>query len=214
MEYQVNLPNNVVIIVRNLNENIEQIDDIVEPPLLEQPPIQPNYKSNSSVDFIRDTFLLKQKGLIKERNTKLFESYKLYCQELSIEPFNKEAFYKHLKEVGIKTRAGRYGGYKLYNISFDELKEIAEKYNNFEDDEKNLRNEIERLNEIINNFPSELEKQRVELEKKYEQILNTLKEDYLNSFLRLQDNISIRQVEDIDIDNDTFEKINLMVAEL
>jgi hydroxymethylpyrimidine pyrophosphatase-like HAD family hydrolase len=223
MEYQMNLPNNVIVIVRTLND-VDQIDQRSDDtaPTTEIPVSQPIYRSNSSVDFIRDNFLLKDKGLIKERNTKLYENYKLYCNELQIEPFNKDAFYKHLKEVGIETNTGRYGGYKIYNIEFDRLKEIAQHFNNFNDTEKSeidsLKDEINRLNEIINNFPDELEKQKLELQAKYESELFKLKNDYASSFFRFMEivnkNVDVDKVEDIDIDNETFETLNEMVGKL
>jgi hypothetical protein len=215
MEYQINLPNNITVIVRTLYD-VEQIDQRSDDtaPTNEIPVSQPIYRSNSSVDFIRDNFLLKNKGLIKERNTKLYENYKLYCNELQIEPFNKDAFYKHLKEVGIETNPGRYSGYKIYNIEFDRLKEIAERFNNFNDTEKSeidsLKDEIDRLNEIINHFPDELEKQKLELQAKYES----------KYFVRLMESVSnclnngVDKVEDIDIDNETFETLNEMVGKL
>ena len=225
MEYQMNLPNNVIVIVRTLND-VDQSDQRSDDtaPTTEIPVSQPIYRSNSSVDFIRDNFLLKDKGLIKERNTKLYENYKLYCNELQIEPFNKDAFYKHLKEVGIVVNPGRYGGYKIYNIELDRLKEIAQHFNNFNDTEKSeiesLKDEINRLNEIINHFPDELEKQKLELQTKFESEFNNLKQNYLNSFIRLMESVSnsinngVDKVENIDIDNETFETLNEMVGKL
>ncbi len=58
----MNLPNNVVVIVRTLNDvdQIDQRSDDTTP--TEIPVSQPIYRSNSSVDFIRDNFLLKIKG--------------------------------------------------------------------------------------------------------------------------------------------------------
>ncbi len=219
MEYHivfVRAPNDV----DQIFDQFDQRSDDTTPN--EIPVSQPIYRSNSSLDFIRDNFLLKNKGLIKERNTKLYENYKLYCNELQIEPFNKDAFYKHLKEVGIETNTGRYGGYKIYNIEFDRLKEIAERFNNFNDTEKSeidsLKDEIDRLNEIINHFPDELEKQKLELQAKYESELFTLKNDYASSFFRFMEivnkNVDVDKVENIDIDNETFETLNEMVGKL
>ncbi len=222
MEYQMNLPNDVIVIVRTLN-NVDQSDQRSDDTTPTEIPVsQPIYRSNSSVDFIRDNFLLKDKGLIKERNTKLYENYKLYCNELQIEPFNKDAFYKHLREVGIEVNPGRYGGYRIYNIELDRLKEIAQHFNNFNDTEKSeidsLKDEINRLNEIINNFPDELEKQKLELQAKYESELFKLKNDYASSFFRFMEivnkNVDVDKVEDIDIDNETFETLNEMVGKL
>jgi hydroxymethylpyrimidine pyrophosphatase-like HAD family hydrolase len=222
MEYQMNLPNNITVIVRTLN-NVDQSDQRSDDTAPTEIPVsQPIYRSNSSVDFIRDNFLLKDKGLIKERNTKLYENYKLYCNELQIEPFNKDAFYKHLREVGIEVNPGRYGGYRIYNIELDRLKEIAQHFNNFNDTEKSeidsLKDEINRLNEIINNFPDELEKQKLELQAKYESELFKLKNDYASSFFRFMEivnkNVDVDKVEDIDIDNETFETLNEMVGKL
>jgi len=194
-EYEIALPNNLSIKVR-LSEIKEPQVEIIREPKVEQTN-KLNYQSNSCIDFIREHYLKKELGLVKIVNTKLYKEYCLYCIELEIRPYNKDAFYQSLKDVEIIINPGRYNGYRIYNISLEKLKQIAVKYYNFEEIEpKNiqlLNDEIVRLTQIIN-----------ELQSRDEQRLKTI--------LDLEDKIN--QLEEINIDEETLDNINDLIAQL
>ena len=85
---------------------------------------------------------------------------------------------------------GKYNGYRIYNISLEKLQEIASKHNNFEETVpetlQKLCDEIARLNEVIEKY----KKTEADLEQR------------------------VRQLEEIDIDNETLENISDLVAQL
>jgi hypothetical protein len=195
-EYEIALPNNLSIKVRLLDNIKEPQVEIIREPKVEQTN-KSMYQSSSCIDFIREHYLKKELGLVKIVNTKLYTEYCISCFELEIRPFNKDAFYQSLKDVELIVNPGRYNGYRIFNFSLEKLKQIASKYNNFEEIEpENIRllnDEIARLTQIIN-----------ELQSRDEQRLKTI--------LDLEDKIN--QLEEINIDEDTLDNINDLIAQL
>jgi len=186
-EYEITLPNDFKFKVKLINE--PPLEETKKPEKLSQSN-KYNFQSSSCLDFIRENYLKKGLGLVKERNTDLYKKYCIDCDKLQIRPNNKESFYQSLKDVEILLNEGKYNGYRIYNISLEKLQEIASKHNNFEEPVpetlQKLYDEIARLNEVIEKY----KKTEADLEQR------------------------VRQLEEIDIDNETLENISDLVAQL
>jgi hypothetical protein len=74
--------------------------------------------------FLKTNFLLKNIGIDKIKPLDLHNMYKSYCIEINKKPLTKNDFLKKLEQLNIKyTKVGT----NFYKISYDALKEIAEK---------------------------------------------------------------------------------------
>jgi hypothetical protein len=88
--------------------------------------------------FIKFDYILRQKSITKILTTELYNFYKFYCSKEKVRECGKNDFYQKLEEIKILKK--KINGREYYNISYEDLKAIADKekwickYDEFETD--------------------------------------------------------------------------------
>ena len=127
---------------------------------------------SSAHKYIKFNYVLRKKGISKIKRLELYENYKCFCRTKSLSVCGKNGFYKKLQEAEINPYSSN--GYEYYQVSYEELKNIADKYDwvckyddieeEEEEEEKDEReNGNEDKNTEIENLKNDLEQSRVEI---------------------------------------------------